>query len=92
MIFKQTLSGPALIIYTAPKVESQDTRPCTSVPLSMLLTALTSSDVRVLVCVCAPCSHRDPLGLYCSCFLFVEQGAHVDTWMAWANEDPSKLS
>ena len=42
----------------------------------MLLTALTSSDVRVLVCVCAPCSHRDPLGLYCSCFLFVEQGAH----------------
>ena len=28
----------------------------------------------ISVCVCAPCSHRDPLGLFCFCFHFAEQG------------------
>ena len=42
------------------------------------------------VCVCNPWNHRDPFGFVR--LAFCQSRGPMDTWMAWANEDPSKLS
>ena len=42
--------------------------------LQINMAPVWESIFRVQVCVCAPCSHRDPLGLFCFCFHFAEQG------------------